>query len=299
MRHKKGSLSFGQIIGVILALLFLVVSFSVAKEVISGSEYERSIFECQFVFNNIDGSATYFGKSLNSPNLNFFKVIGVTCPSKDFDVSQNSVSGAAQLAADCWAKTGKGVDIMPNTVNDLGVCLYCGRINSDDEIVNFDDLFIEEIVKKKYDVFNDSEILNTNGLLLYDKDYLPDNLLNGESLGVFYYIYKPGVGKCSGNDFEFSVNGCTRDFSNFVGSYVSVGSKLLSVFVDGGNSVGGVFFVKMNNDEAAKFDGFLEESIDINTSEETITKLKNKLDNTIKEKNFECDVVVVPKKNFD
>lgn len=287
--NKKGLTN--SFIFVIIALIAMILISLWISNVIENAKYDSSINECKTFFQNVDGKPSFFSTG-GDPNEVFFSGVEKICPSKDVEVSDNYVKPAAELVSDCFVKAGLGEDFYSSTTTEYSLCLYCGKIKGD-YVEEFDEKFVNEISKDNYDfLFEDSyDIQNKNEKFLKTKEFMPDNLESGESIGVFYLIAKPSVisDECFdsfSDHIDCSIDVYSRAFSYLFYSFELTSGVNYILSDTHADSIGAVFFGVVDDFET---DGDLDRDF----GDGRITMGYDASGNELN-----C-VMVIPDKNFD
>jgi hypothetical protein len=285
-KNKKG-LSWIIVVLLIVSLTAFIVIFLYSTNIIGQSTYESDILKCSILFSQIQGKPKFFSNELDEPTLEFERLTSNSCPSKDIKITENSAKNSAELVQDCWAKTGKGVDFFGANTNDLSICVYCGRIQSKDNIEDFNSKFNEIIIDEKYQsLFEETEIINSNENFIKNPSNIPSKVNQDTSIGVFYFAYKPKI-ECL-SDEGFSFTGCKEklqiSFSKFVGNF-------------GGWFTTGAYLTSSGEESYRPTTGILLGSIDENKENkfvENSVPIGDKGD-----KQLECDLLIVPNDNYE
>lgn len=285
--RNKWGITFMFVILMILSLITMLVLIFYSTGVLASNEYEIKVEQCRLLIDNVEGKSDYFGNSLDKPSQKFSQAFEKTCPKKDFEVTQKSVSNAAYLAEKCFRESNYGEDFLGSLVNGLSVCFYCGRVVSDSFVSNFDEMFLKEIRKDKYkSLFEEAEINNTNSIFLNKSEYIPDSVGNENDIGVFYYIYRPEV-KCILDDDsqKAQVSNCAdsfqTSFSKFVGGW-------------GGIYQSGVYLA--TSSEVRPLGGVLLANIEV---VDVLNPVSSEIKVGKQNLGFLCDVVFVPESSVD
>ncbi|MFW5705216.1 MAG: hypothetical protein ACOCXG_05235 [Nanoarchaeota archaeon] len=189
--NKKAGLHYQAVLGIIIGLVGFLIIFSFLQNMFESSNYDSSLIECKQFMSRVDGLPAFFGEDLDEPNSKLQFAIEENCPSKTIKVSEKSVNNAAQLISQCWNKFSKE-DFMGEHSKEKGLVIYCGEIQGKNE-KDFSQELLKELNNTKYDSLKeDTETNNMNEYFLFEtlksKNYVVDN---ENSLGVYFYIYKP------------------------------------------------------------------------------------------------------------
>lgn len=286
LNNSKAITTFVLVI-IITSVITLLIIFLYSSTLIGESKYESSLMQCSILFNQINGKPNFFGNELNEPSEEFKTMLSKTCSSKEYKITKNSVVNAGQLVQDCWAKTGKGVDFFGANTNDLSICVYCGKVKTNDNINDFNTQFTNEINKEKYtSLFEETEMINSNENFLKNPSNLPTSIDRDNSIGVFYFAYRPKI-ECLGNDglsFEACKEQLQITFSKFIGSFgnwFTTGAYLTSSGEEAYRPTAGILLGKIEENKENKF---VENRVPISS------------DNS---KSLECDLLIVPDENYD
>jgi hypothetical protein len=277
-KNKRGGLEIEQIIYVGVSLIILVLMIMLISTFL-GDDYDAKVTECKFFMENVDGKPKYFGDSLDIVTLSFKSTMGGLCPSKDVILKQEKLTDSIELIKSCYNIIGAGEDFFGANVDDKSVCVHCGFIKVEDNINDFNKKLPKVLENEKHiSLFaEDDELVNTNKLFLSDK-ILPNLVSHGDYLRVLAYAYKPSYNSEKTTFYDGVTNVFSTTVSRYFGKYISsTGSFLLSDSLVGGFS--GVV--------VEPFDGYEQFS----TSRE--------VNFTTGSSSLGCDVVIVPKKNYD
>lgn len=260
---RKGSIIQSNIVVLIVSLISLVLLLVFIGGYMKDAKYEASVVGCSTFFSGVDGKPAFFNSSLDDFNERFIDGAASVCMSKDVVVTSGNIKPAVSLVEDCWKKGGYGEDFMGANVRDKGVCLYCGRIKSKDDIGNFKELFGKEFENSKYDYLrsNDTGVVNLNGYFLSS---VPNEVSKDRSITVFYYVYKPEYPKEEDINFgTFLADtvgvAISKSFGS-LGSGASVANYILSPSIV--DSYGGVVLTSQVNYDEDDFES-VRNSIDL------------------------------------
>lgn len=249
MIKNKKAMTQSFVVGIIISVITLIILLFIIKTNIDSFRYTQSIQECKLFFENIDGKALYFSNELNKPTLSLTDSIAKLCPSKTIKINKKSVSDAAKLLNDCYVKTAKGENIMGSNTRGEKICLYCGKIEAEEEITNFRELLTKELNDEKYNSFmgkDNNEFKDTinlnSGFYSQTSSIIPQKLSKDMSATIFYYIDAPEFPKTD----NIGIITWIKDvygtkLSKFVGSMGSIGSWLNWKITQGGISEYDVF----------------------------------------------------------
>jgi hypothetical protein len=238
-KSKKG-MSMEFIIILILSIVTLIILTFYLYDSINDGRYISSIVGCQTFFKQIEGKRAFFDNSLNHPNQKLYDTIAKLCPSRTIDIKKGEIRKVTNLIQDCWEKTGSGVDFYGATTKGVGICLYCGSIEVQDEISNFNELVSKDLEKlEDKTLFDQSvEVVNLNKESL---KLIPQSVSNKQNVHVFYYSYRPEFPPIdeSTGFFEITENYIDTEIldplSEFIGGFGSIAS--LGIFAVTDSSV--------------------------------------------------------------
>jgi len=264
------------IISVIISIVTLLLLIPIMLNFLEEGDYQTSTIACSNFFQNIDGKPMFFTNELDNFDPSLITGIAGSCPSKTVQVTNKDVTNAVSLIKDCWFKSGLGADIFAANSKGLGICLYCGTIISDEEIVNFNELLKAELkLEKDSSLFkNNSQIINLNPIFL---DSLPSSINEDKFIQVFYYTYRP----------EYP-NRDKLTFTNFLRD--TIGTSF-SKFVGSTSSYGSIINYYVSSSTIESFGGVLVDT-QINNNDKNLDDTKNII-------SYRDCTVIIPDKNFD
>ncbi len=244
INKNKTGMSINMIIGIIFTVITLVLLLFFITAQMKQAQYSQSIIGCNLLFSNIDGKPTYFSGSLNTTNNKLIDEIAKQCPSKKITINDKSINKAAELISDCWRKTATGEDIFGANVKNQKICLYCGEITAENEILDFRAKVNTELKKEKYSNIYSKEtgIENFNE---FNLQLIPNNLESGKSTTVFYYVYRTDIPKNPGSFSTFVRDEYVSSISKFIGSQSSIFTTANFVFSENVlKTYGGIILTK-------------------------------------------------------
>lgn len=193
---SKKALSNSAIVGIVLAVVFLIVASANILSYLDGIGYEQSLVSCSQFFKSVNGDEIYFDK-LNEPTKKFEQAFANSCVAKTIELNEDNVQELVELTDDCWSKFGKGREFIGPYMLKTKLCFYCGKAVVDDEINNFNGKFEEEMLKTPHNLNQSYSTVNLNSGYL-SKHSLPHKLNEGDNVSVIYTIYKdPSFGNNS------------------------------------------------------------------------------------------------------
>lgn len=225
--YKKNSkgITWPILIGIILAIIVFIIIVFFTNASAKESEYQTSILTCQKFIKSIEGKPAYFTDKYNEFTKTLIDSIAKICPYKNTQISSKNIDPALTLIKDCYAKTAKGYDFLPNSATNMSLCIYCGRIQIKDDIDNLKEQFDHKLQEDKYkDLLNsDSQAINLNPVLF---DSIPQNIDSSEDITLFYYITNPPLRDENTDTTTWLANNIGRPLSNIIGSTSNIGSKI-------------------------------------------------------------------------
>ncbi|NQZ84231.1 MAG: hypothetical protein HRU03_00805 [Nanoarchaeales archaeon] len=279
---KASSLSMNQLIGVFISVIALFILLSFLYNTVF-DRYDQDIYDCSFFMVNVDGKPAYFGDSLDEISFSLINSIVHFCPSKDVELSNDNIIDSAKLVTSCYNLVGRGEDFFGANVEDKSVCVHCGFIEVKDDISNFNEKFSNELSRDKYDFFFDDEdeLFNTN-TLFFSEDNLIDSVKEDDYLRVLAYAYKPSV-FVESNSFIDDVKNVKNEFllgySKFMGGLF--GLSTITYFNSESLTEGFSGVIIEQFDDYKEFDANRE------------------INYTQGGSSLGCDIVIIPKKNYD
>lgn len=234
-KSKKG-MSVEFIIMLILSIIILLILTFYIYNSINEGKYQASLIGCQTFFHQIDGKPAFFSITSNKPTQKLYDSIASLCPSRTINIEKDEIQKVTNLIQDCWRKTGEGVDFYGATTQEVGICLYCGSIEVDEEISNFGDLVKKELESlKENSLYDESvEVVNLNPQTL---KAIPSKVSKEQRIEVYYYSYKPefppidettGYFEIADNYFENEILTPISDFIKSQGGLLTLGSYLVT-----------------------------------------------------------------------
>jgi len=254
---NKKTLSTKLILGIVIAIVTLLFFLTYIVSHYHYVKIKSKETNCRYFFETITSNKEFF--TAKGPSEFMTNSIVNICPSQTVSVSENSMQNAEDLINSCFSMTGAGKNILENTVFvNKAICLYCGEITTKDNIETFN----KQLAKKLKNAHNsklfsnDTEYKNTNKYFLTEKN-IPQKLSEGESISVFYYIYKPNfndkINEETG-DFDpqgyvdFTENYYRQKLTEFFYGYNNIATTLIAthVFSPNTDSLGGIVLSKQN-----------------------------------------------------
>lgn len=197
MYKNKKAFSQYFIVSLIIVIITLILLLFYINSNINNFRYRQSLNECNIFFNNIKGKPLYFGNKLDEIQISLINSISKLCPSKTIKVSENKIKDAAKLIDDCAYKTGVGVNFLGSNLRGESICIYCGKIITENEILDFKKKLSNELKKEQYiHIFdkndkNSRSTINLNEVFLGENGAIPSKISKDMSASVFYYIEAP------------------------------------------------------------------------------------------------------------
>ena len=193
INKNASSIIWKTLIGIIIIAIPLLFLTNIHTDLLDYSKYYTGLNQCNTFTKTITlNEDIYFDKDRRATSR-LLKDYSNICVSKNVEIENKNINRAADLISNCWYGNGAGEDIIISRGYQESICVYCGLINAKEDISSFDNKLID-LFKKDKDykhLFSASNTKNLNNLTLITKANFPENLKQGESLIVYYFIHKP------------------------------------------------------------------------------------------------------------
>ncbi len=293
MNKNKKALSMTFVVTLIISIVFLLIFYSYQSGILKTAQYESKILECETFMNGVEGKALFFSNDLSKPTFTLLNSISQICPLKTEEISKNSLDSASELVQNCYREGGSGVDIMGANSNGNNICIFCGFLESKEEIENVNEKLVEEFKdEKNKKLFEDKETSNLNKYFLNEEQNIPNSISQNNPIAVIYISHKIEEYKSDAKD-NFLFDDLNRDADEIYESTKTEVSKLfgemsptLNQFLSSANTqtLTGVYLQSWDYDNHIK-DLVEKESPTINPSNYPL--------------NINCQNLVIPINSFD